>query len=292
MEPGKNINSLLKSFKVNSGSGYGSKSGFSMPSLSMSGSFNTNKLVFLATLIVAILIILVLIHFLVTPIFKTKMGSGGIIPLPVQSEGSRYWIKDPTPLPLADTPLDNKMTDFTVSLDLLLEKPAAMANKYRIIAVRKTGDLVIDTTGSTIQQQIGEFNFVIYLDDTKNDLHAAVLNTKKSIKEVVVKNVPVREPFRLVLVVADAYFDVYINGRLAGSNTFTDGLNTSADKIIGPNNDSVKAKNLILFNRSLSPAEAKDIRPGLAEFTIANLSNSTTCPTSTVTEHFVPSYPK
>jgi hypothetical protein len=123
-------------------------------------------------------------------------------------------------------------------------------------------------------------------------LHAAVLNTKKSIKEVVIKNVPVREPFRLVLVVADAYFDVYINGRLAGSNTFTDGLNTSAAQIIGPNNDSVKAKNLILFNRSLTPAEAKDIRPGLAEFTIAAISNSTTCPTSTVTQHFVPPHPR
>ena len=223
------------------------------------------------------------------------MGSKGIIPLPVQSEGSQYWIKDPTPLPLVDTPLDNKITDYTLSLDLLLEKPAAISNKYRIIAVRKTGDLVINTNAGpnvSIQQQIGDFNFVIYLDDAKNDLHAAVLNTKNSIKEVVIKNVPVREPFRLVLVVADAYFDVYINGRLAGSNTFTDGLNTSAAQIIGPNNDSVKAKNLILFNRSLSPAEAKDIRPGIAEFTISGLSNSTTCPTSTVTEHFVPSYPR
>ena len=287
MEPGKNINNLLKSFGANSSLGSSSGLGFSMPSIGNTSGFKS-KLLFIGSFVLALLVVLILLHFFVTPIFKTKMGSTGIIPLPVQTEGSQYWIKDSTPLDLAETPLADKLTGYTVSVDILLEKPAVVTDKYRLIAVRKNGEgVVTGGDNKTIQEELGDFNFAIYFDETKNDVHVALLNDSNSIKEVVIKNAPVREPFRLVLVVADSYFDVYLNGRLAGTNTYTGILNSSAQKIIGPNDTSVKAKNLILFNRALTPGEAKDIRPGIAKFDIAAIPDSNIC--STFTESFVPS---
>ena len=282
MEPGKNINKLLKSFNIGSTSG----SGFSMPSLGNTSGFRS-KLLFIGSFILALLIVIILIHFLVTPVFKTKMGSTGIIPLPLQTEGSQYWIKEPTLLPVAGTPLESKLTGYTASVDILLERPSVVTNKHRLIAVRKNG-VSLGTGGDnkTIQQELGNFNFVIYFDQTKNDVHVAVLNEQNSIKEVVIKNAPVREPFRLVLVIADSYFDVYMNGRLAGTNTYTGILNSSSNNIIGPDDTSVKVKNLILFNRALTPAEARDIRPGIAKFDMGAISDSNTC--STFTESFVP----
>jgi hypothetical protein len=260
--------------------------GQSKPSINSSKSFAgqpSNKLVLFAMVLIGIAIILVLIHFLVYPIFKTKMGSKGFIPLPTTPEGYLLWDdKVPDSLPITGTPIENKSADYTISLDAYIEIPNDITNKYRTLFTRQQSsspNTTIDNP-TTIKDQIGNYNLAVYLEKGTNDLYVSVMDTNLSVKTIKIKNTPVREPFRLVVVLSDMYMDTYINGALSGSVTFSTPPYAGANILLGPSVSSIKVKRVKIFDKALQPAEAKDIRPGLSEFTpTGDIPNSSSCPT-------------
>jgi hypothetical protein len=269
-----NINKFLKNIGSSSSVGYNSSK------FSVSGS---NKFILVAMALIGILVILVLIHFLVTPIFKTKMGSKGFIPLPTSPEGYTLWESTlPATLPMstAKTPLDKVYSNYTISLDVYIERPNDIGTDYRTIFTRQvaTDAKSSETARDTIGNQIGDYNLAIYLDKGTNDLHVSIMDTSKGTKTILIKNAPIREAFRLVVVVADTYVDVYMNNYLAGSATIPKTPLGGADNIFAPSTTSIKVKNAKAFGKALEPAEAKDIRPGIAEFTPSgDIPDSTTC---------------
>ena len=77
------------------------------------------------------------------------------------------------------------------------------------------------------------------------------------------------------------YLDVYMNNYLAGSATIPKTPLENAINIFGPSTASIKVKGVQLFGKALEPAEAKDIRPGVAEFIPSgDIPDSTTCSSS------------
>jgi hypothetical protein len=243
----------------------------------------SSKFIYVAFAIFAILLILVLIHFLVTPIFKTKMGSKGMIPLPTTPEGTLLWDENaPDSLPTTGTLIESIAANYTVSMDIYIEKPNDITNSYRTVFTRQVSSAKTTATANptTIQEQIGDYNLAIYMEKGTNDLYVASMSESKTTKTIKLKNAPVREPFRLVVVLSDTYMDAYINGYLTGSVTFSDVPLTGANVIIGPSMSSIKVKRVKLFDRALEPAEAKDIRPGLAKFiATGDIPDSSTCST-------------
>jgi hypothetical protein len=251
----------------------------------------SNKLIYIGFILLVIAVILVLIHFLVTPIFKTKMGSKGIIPLPTTPEGELLWDENaPDSLPTSGTPIESLSANYTVSMDIYIEKPADITNSYRTVFTRQVGSAKTTSlsTHNTIQEQIGDYNLAVYLEKGTNDLYISVMTTNKTVKTVKLKNTAVREPFRLVAVISDTYMDAYIGGHLAGSVTFPEPPLTGANVIFGPSMSSIKVKRVKVFDRALVPAEAKDIRPGMATFVpTGDIPDSSTCssmPTATFKE--------
>jgi hypothetical protein len=247
----------------------------------------SDKLIYIGFILLAIIVILVLIHFLVTPIFKTKMGSKGFIPLPTTPEGEFLWDENtPDSLPTSGTPIESMFANYTVSMDIFIEKPGEVTNAYRTIFTRQISSAKTTATSNptTIQEQIGDYNVAVYLEKGTNDLFACVMTTNKIVKHIKLKNTPVREPFRLVIVLSDTYMDAYISGHLAGSVTFPEPPLAGANVIFGPSTSSVKVKRVKVFDRALTPAEAKDIRPELATFiATGDIPDSSTCSTMPAT---------
>jgi hypothetical protein len=268
-----NINKLIKNLGNS-----GTSSGISMP---FSISYNW-KLILKNTFIVlfVVLIILVLIHFLVTPIFKIKMGGKGFISLPTKSEGYLLWDNTPSDSLLVNgTPLESVSNNYTISMDVNIEKPNDISNKYRLLFARVVNSAYTSAADpQTIQEQLGDFNLAIYSEKGTNDVYVTVMDSTHSTKTVVIKNTPVREPFRLVTVIADSYMDVYINGYLSGSTTFDKPPFNPANNLLGPSSTSIKVKKLVIFNRALNPAEAKDIQPNISKFDMdTSITDSATC---------------
>jgi hypothetical protein len=268
-----NINKFLRNIKASNSS----------PVVSSFSGMGTNKWVFAVAVIFMILLILILIHFLVTPVFKTKMGSKGMIPLPTSPEGEFLWINDLSGASqtTAGTIIEGKSNNYSISMDILIEKAnGSSTSSFRnIFAIE---DSATDGSGNatTINEQIGLFNLAIYLDKTRNDLFVSALDTDKSIKSIKIKNVPIRQPFRLVATIGDKYMDTYIDGYLAGSVTFSSALHTGSATITGPSSDCpyIRVKQVKAFDRALHPAEAKDIKPGMAKFNLSEIpADSTSC---------------
>jgi hypothetical protein len=261
---------------------------------SMSFSEWSSKLIYVGFLLLAIAVILILIHYLVTPIFKTKLGSKGFIPLPTTPEGQILWDEQtPDSIPTTGTLIESIAANYTVSMDIFIERPNDITNAYRTIFVRQVASAksTASTNPTTIQDQIDDYNLAVYLEKGANDLYASVMCSNKTVKTIKLKNTPVREPFRLVVVLSDTYMDLYINGQLSGSVTFSSTPLTGANVIFGPSTSSVKVKRVKVFDRTLEPAEAKDIRPALAGFEASgDIPDSSTCSTfsaATVKEGFV-----
>ncbi len=254
----------------------------------------SNTFIYIGFILLAILVILILIHFLVTPIFKTKMGSKGVIPLPTTPEGELLWDENtPDSLPTSGTSIESMFANYTISMDIYIEKPADITNLYRTVFTRQVASAKTTSVSNanTIQEQIGDYNLAVYMEKGTNDLYMSVMTTNKAVKTIKLKNTPVREPFRLVAVLSDTYMDAYINGHLAGSVTFPEPPLTGANIIFGPSISSIKVKRVKVFNRTLEPAEAKDIRPGIANFVpTGDIPDSSTCsvlPISTIKEKAV-----
>lgn len=272
-----NINKFLKNLKTDS-----SISSSSITSSSLSSGW-TGKLIYIGFILLAIAVILVLIHYLVTPIFKTRMGSKGIIPLPTTPEGTFLWDENaPDSLPTTGTPIESMAANYTVSMDIYIEKPSDITNSYRTVFTRQVASAKTTAAANptTIQEQVGDYNLAVYAEKGTNDIYVSSLSINKTPKTIKIKNTPVREPFRLVVVLTDTYMDAYINGHLSGSVTFSDPPLTGANVLFGPSMASIKVKRVKVFNRGLSPAEAKDIRPGLAAFVpTGDIPDSSTCST-------------
>jgi hypothetical protein len=272
-----NIDKLIK----NLGSS-GASSGIDIKKYISFDSSSNWKLILKNILIFTLIlfIILVLIHYLVTPIFKVKMGGKGIISLPVKSEGYVLWDNIPSDSLVANgTPLESIYNNYTISMDINIEQPNDITNKYRLLFARVANSSYVSAADpQTIQEQLGDFNLAIYSEKGTNDIYVTIMDTSHSIKTVVIKNTPVREPFRLVAVIADSYMDVYINGYLSGSTTFDKPPYSSANNLVGPSSTSIKVKKLIIFDRALNPAEAKDIQPSISKFDMnTSIGESTTC---------------
>lgn len=258
---------------------------FAVPSLPSLGSIGP-LLRYIMLIALVVLVVLILVHFLVTPVFKTKMGGPGIVSLPTSQNSLVLWKKEPTPTPVTGTLIEGISYNYTIGLDVFIDNPNEVTDKYKLVFMRGTG-AAANTTGAphpaTIADQLGDqFSLAAYLDKGKNDLLITVLTTQKDIKTVVIKNVPVHEAFRVVMVVTDTYMDVYYNNRLAGSVTYSDAPSTNAIVLSGPSTPSILVKNLIIFDRPLTPAEAKEISPGLADFPVASaapISPTGTCST-------------
>jgi hypothetical protein len=265
-----NINKFLRNIKPDS-------------VVSATSSKWSGKFTYVIFAIFAILLILVLIHLLVTPIFKTKMGSKGIIPLPTTPEGTLLWDENaPDSLPTTGTPMESISANYTVSMDIYIEKPNDITGLYRTVFSRQVSSAKATTAANptTIQDQIGDYNLMVYAEKGTNDLYVTCMSQSKTIKTIKLKNTPVREPFRLVVVLSDTYMDAYINGYLTGSVTFSDPPLTGANIIFGPSMASIKVKRVKAFERALEPAEAKDIRPGIAKFVATgDIPDSSTCST-------------
>jgi hypothetical protein len=275
-----NLNKFLKNTK--SSSSYTSSNSYSG-----SSSIQGSRWVYMAAVVGIIAVLLVLIHFLVTPIFKTKMGSKGFIPLPTSSEGVFLWRESPTE-PGAITEVSGALithTNYSVAMDILVESiNTAETNVYLpIFTIQAT--ITDDISSSTIpidniKAQLQDFNLAVYLEKGKNDLFVSILSgSAQHIKTVRIKNIPLREAFRLVIVVTNFNMDVYMNGYLSGSVVYSDDPITGQKYIYGPSlTSNVKVKNVRAFSRELKPAEVKDLRIGIAKFEIdPYAANSTTC---------------
>ena len=240
-------------------------------------------LAYILTIIIIILVILLFINFFITPIFKLRPGGPGIIPVPGFDDGKLFWKNiSPGPILNKDLPIVSQVYGYTINLDVFIENPLQFSTTPRIFFSR--GAVKKDTpSGDTLLGTLLNYNLAAALLPDTNDLIVSVLNKDNNMESVIVPNVPIQLPFRLSMIVMEQALEVYINGKLIKTRSFSAApkdVTGDINAAIGIINNAIKVHNLKIWPRLLTVAEIREASPKLSDikdFGAAPMSVSTSC---------------
>jgi hypothetical protein len=244
---------------------------YSYPSETGVSSGIIQYLYYFIVLTIIIVLILVLVNYTLYPIFRTTPGGKGVIPIPGTDDSGLFWKTSNTTEQIQDskTPVGTKFENWSYMLDIQVDNPTSNTDTPRILLLR--GENIVKnptpyTDSDTILKIAPNFNTAVYLDRLTNDLYVSVQTsmqntaTKQTLVEsVLVPNIPVRKAIRLGVMVGSKVLEVYVNGYLLRSKTFTDPLRAISGSFYPPSDpilsNTARVQNLRIWNRPLNPAE-------------------------------------
>jgi hypothetical protein len=215
------------------------------------------------------------VHYTITPIFTFSIGDQGYIPLVQTNDGQLVWTKGPVASDLSANVLRILPNSFTVQMDIYVESERAVGKFDRVLFYRGLRPVVPDNS-LTLMKQYPESNLIVRLLAETNDLVVSGITladpsnqeTASLESTPTILNVPIRQPFRLTIVLLPQVLEVYMNGKLYGTKTFRYPLKSSAAYFFGPPDayrGSVRIMNVQYWDRALSSAEVRKAGPALPD---------------------------
>ena len=252
------VTSRIPNVSVNTGSGDGMSSGLFQ----------------FAIALLIIFLILLIIHYAITPIFSFTAGDGGAFPLANTTDGQLVWTKAP---PLADVSanvINILPHGFTIQQDIYMDNEASLSNRKRVFLYRAMSPVVVDPTQTEdLFTDYPESNLFMYLSPNTNDLIVSVV-TQKPNGDLVLEstptmlNVPIKEVIRVTVVFLPQVLEVYLNGKLHGTRTLRFAPRAS-DAYFFSSPDafrgSVRAMNFKYWDRPITAVEVAKSGPPLTE---------------------------
>ncbi len=240
---------------------------------------------YLLAIFIVIMVILLFVHFMITPIFVLHPGDPGIIPVPGFDDGKLYWTSGQSgPIANKITPIHSSTFNYSLILDTFIENPLQFSQYPRILFSRG-GLLKEKPTSDTLLGMYEHYNLVMGLLPDTNDLIVSVQNKDNNMENVIISNVPVQEPFRIGVIVMEKAMEVYINGHLSKTRSFSSPPRDVKGDILGPqgiNANLAKVRNLKLWNRILKTTEIRYAKPPLSstkQFDASQMpGSSSSCP--------------
>lgn len=244
-------------------------SGYEMDT-GVSGGFK-QYLFYFILVVIGFVVVLVIIHFTVRPIFKFNPGDKGVIGLPGSNDEKLFWKTDGTQINVTDamSGLGQTSSNWSMLLDIQVDDALANTGKPRILVARSDA-APLDAKWAptdTIQKLVPRFNVVWYLDPINNDLIITVQTSGAQgdgtrnvfLESATIPNLPVTKAVRIGLMLGENVMEVYVNGTLAKTKSFTNSVASISGAFYGPDSiitaRTARVRNLRLFARPLTPAE-------------------------------------
>lgn len=239
------------------------------------------------TVIFVLFVILLVVHYTITPIFKFSFGDKGIIPLSQTNDGQLVWTKGPVAADLSANVFRILPNSFTVQMDVFVDSQTTL-NKFDRVLFYRARRAVIPDNSKTLMKQFEESNLIIRLLADTNDLVVSGVTLQQPNNQETATlestptllNVPIRQPFRITIVLLPQVLEVYLNGKLFGTKTFRYSLKSSAAYFFGPPDmyrDSVRVMNVQYWDRALTSLEIRNAGPALADMSSFNPSTPNKC---------------
>jgi hypothetical protein len=275
--------------------GFGSSANSAYNTYTMESGVNSGVLQYVyyfVTITIIALLVLLVVHYTLTPIFRTRRGGAGVIPVPGVDDVTTFWKDDKSIAPIAEntTPIAGAFQNYSYMLDVIVDNPTANTGAPRVLMTRGPSGAPSGMQfreNDTILTLVPNFNTIVYLDRLTNDLNISVAllndqnqsNPQTALANVVIPNVPLRKAIRVGVMISARVMEVYVNGYLARSVTYTLPVRGITGAIQPPTSNilttTARVRNLRLWNRILSPAEFRAYgAPTETEFTILPVPDS------------------
>lgn len=248
---------------------------FGIPSISPFAQTSTgtmgNTVLSFAIALTIIFVLLIVIHYGITPIFSFGDGDSGSIPVANTTDGQLVWSKGPVSPDISANVVRILPYGFTIQQDIYIQSEAVLSNRSRIFLYRSAKAVVPpSTTGQeNLIQTYPESNLLMFLSPNTNDLIVEAI-TQSSTDDVFVEaaptilNIPIGEVFRLTVVFLPQMMEVYVNGKLNSSKVFQYTPKNTVANFYGPPEafrQSVRTMNFKYWDRPLSPGEIRKSTP-------------------------------
>lgn len=215
---------------------------------------------FFSVVLFLVCIFCITLHFMGVPVFSFVAGDDGIIPVPVPVTIQTAFTNAPISSDLSCNFVGVTSTQFTLSFDTFIIGDFVTAGVPRVLLYRSPYPVGLSSadTIDTLPTLFSNSNMLVYIDPLTNDLFVAVLKTDSTyLISDPIKNVPLRVPFRVTLVVSDNFLEVYLNGDLQQMMAFNGAIITSpsSNYFFGPPpivNQSVNIGNIQYLNAVLT----------------------------------------
>jgi len=220
--------------------------------------------------ILVIFLLLVTIHFTVTPIFSFTVGNG-IITIPTTQDYQTAFTAAVATVDVAANFINPLSCGFTLMFDIFLQGDFKTTTAPRVLTYRNLSPQDTPRDNPSFTPKIDlltwfpDTNFIVWIDPTLNDLYAAVITQAPSESPVVVmskpvKNVPIRQPFRATFTLTPNFMEIYINGRLEQTVSITGVVLQCELPFFSPIkvcDQSIFIANMFYWGRILSAAEIR-----------------------------------
>ena len=233
---------------------------------------------------IVIFIIMLFVHFFITPVFSIQPGAPGIFVVPGLDDGALFWNKSsPTILPNNSLPIQNMDYGYSFVIDLFIENPHVHFSKHPRILFRRGGTLHPKPTGDTLLGLVDNYNIIAALMPDTNDLMISVLNSNNNTENAIISNVPVQEPFRVGVIIMDYAMEVYVNGHLMKTRAFSavpKSVKGDIYPISGTESSMAKMRNLKMWARPLTSSEIRYAEPAMStakDFGSGQMSTTSSC---------------
>lgn len=192
-------------------------------------------LFYLSAGIFVLLVILVLIHYTLYPIFSFSDDDPGIITVPTASDKQSAFTKGPANFDISANFVGIPSCSYTVGMDVYIAGDFSSMTVPRVLLYRGLGTPgpirpPASDTSANFVTRFPDTNLLVWLDPVKNDLYVSGITTDGTTARVestrAIQNVPIREPFRVTVVFAPMLVEVYMNGRLEQAIPFKQPLRT------------------------------------------------------------------
>lgn len=227
----------------------------------------------LAMFLFVAFVILLLVHYTVTPIFSFSSGDGGVIPLNLGNQDYQItFTGDP-----ATAGEKSKFTNilscgYTLQMDIYINRNLQLSEMERMITYRGSrpvGTSLVKT--NSFIANYPESNLLIYLQKDTNDLLVTAItqigDDKLLESPPIILNAPIRQPFRLTVVYLPQLLELYINGRFRGSRVLKGQPINTPNQFFGTPDafiQTVKFRNLCYWSRPLLAREIVNAGPALS----------------------------
>lgn len=237
-------------------------------------------LAYIFSILIVIVVIILFIHFFITPIYNFLPISPGKLGF---DDGILFWNKtNPSLIPNKNLPISQIYFNYSLNLDMFIQNQYQFSNYPRILFSRGA-EYRDKPTGNTISGVLSNYNLVIALKSDINDLIVSVLNKDNHMEHVIISNVPIQESFRIGIIVLELALEVYLNGRLVKTQTFSappKDVKGDISPAKGSELNIAKLRNLKIWQRILTTSEIRYAKPGLSsakQFDAGPMPTSSTC---------------
>ena len=225
-------------------------------------------LFYFIVLVIVVLILLIVVNYTLFPIFKVRPGGKGFIPIPGSNDDILYWNNLNNITTIQDTALGSQTSNWSMMLDIQVDNPTANTQLPRVLFTRGSIPSALPTNyteNDTILKINPSFNTIIYLDRLTNDLYVSIQtisndgNSTIMLESAIIPNVPVGKSIRLGVMIGSHALEVYVNGYLARTKTFSNSVAAIVGSFQPPRasimESTARVMNLRVWKRTLTPGE-------------------------------------